>query len=287
MKEYRTLLVPHDFSDHAHQALQTAKDFAKLWSSDLHLVHILQTPAYAYAGYAPYVSGAVLPPPVDTEALRQKMAESLREVARRVGGTASEAQIHVVVGSNIADEICRLAETLDADLIVMGTHGRTGLAHVFLGSVAERTLRQAPCPVLSVPLSETDEAAANARGPEGEKSAAPDSHRRPGGQGSMETLHEAIERLEQRGFRSAFYAVDDGSLAIDDQVFAPESLVVEEVVRFEGVSDPGDESVLFALRSEDGAVLGTFNTTYGPNTSSKDAAALHRIELRPKMDRTR
>ena len=61
-----------------------------------------------------------------------------------------KVEAHVVEAAGIAEAICDAAETFGADLIVMGTHGRTGLAHVFLGSAAERTLRQAPCPVLTV-----------------------------------------------------------------------------------------------------------------------------------------
>jgi universal stress protein A len=59
-----------------------------------------------------------------------------------------------VVSGAPATAICETAEKIGADLIVMGTHGRTGIAHVFLGSVAERTIRHAPCPVLTVRGSE-------------------------------------------------------------------------------------------------------------------------------------
>ncbi len=66
----------------------------------------------------------------------------------------------------------------------------------------------------------------------------------------METLREAIARLEQRGFRQAFRATSDGKLYVTgESSLAPEELIVEETVRFEGESDPGDESVLFALRT--------------------------------------
>lgn len=80
----------------------------------------------------------------------------------------------------------------------------------------------------------------------------------------METLSEAIARLEAEGFRDAFRP-EAGRLWAEAarRFFAPETLVVEEVVRFEGPSDPGDAAILFALRSPDGAVLGTFSTSYG------------------------
>ena len=71
-------------------------------------------------------------------------------MASGVENPPGKVEAHVLEGSGIADMIIGAAEEHDADLIVMGTHGRTGLAHVFLGSVAERTLRRAPCPVLTV-----------------------------------------------------------------------------------------------------------------------------------------
>jgi nucleotide-binding universal stress UspA family protein len=74
----------------------------------------------------------------------------LRELITKIEDLPVKVEPHVVEGTAISDAICDVAEKLDADLIVMGTHGRTGLAHVFLGSVAERTLRNACCPVLTL-----------------------------------------------------------------------------------------------------------------------------------------
>jgi len=78
-----------------------------------------------------------------------------KRVLRELIGLASEhgilsASCHVVGGGPAFDEICRLAQKIPADLIVMPTHGRTGLKHVFLGSTAERVVRHSPCPVLVV-----------------------------------------------------------------------------------------------------------------------------------------
>ena len=81
----------------------------------------------------------------------------------------------------------------------------------------------------------------------------------------METLSEAIARLEAAGFRDSFRP-DAGRLWAEAaaRFFAPGALVVEEVVRFEGESDPDDQAILFALRSPAGEVRGTFATGYGP-----------------------
>ncbi|MFT5526746.1 MAG: nucleotide-binding universal stress UspA family protein, partial [Pirellulaceae bacterium] len=95
-------------------------------------------------------------PPVAFNMLdvRNGAAASLHDVASEIQKFPGKIDTHVLEGGKIDAEICDVAEKLDADLIVMGTHGRTGLAHVFLGSVAERTLRTAPCPVLTVKAPE-------------------------------------------------------------------------------------------------------------------------------------
>lgn len=148
MSDYRTFLVPYDFSTHARAALFAATDLAKRLSADLHLIHVIHSPAYAY-GYAG-MAGATVSPPIDMAEIRERAQSSLRDVADGIQRFPGKIEPHVVEGSGIAGMIRESAEKLDADLIVMGTHGRTGLAHVFLGSVAERTLRTAPCPVLTI-----------------------------------------------------------------------------------------------------------------------------------------
>jgi nucleotide-binding universal stress UspA family protein len=161
MADYRTLLVPYDFSHHARVALDTALDLARhLDGVTIHLVHVIRTPAYAYAGYTSH-AGATVPPPLDMEEVRASAIKSLDEV-REVVAALHESlpaaiETRIVEGVAIDRALCETAESLGADLIVMGTHGRTGLAHVFLGSVAERTLRRAPCPVLTVHSDEEEE----------------------------------------------------------------------------------------------------------------------------------
>ena len=152
MSDYRTFLVPYDFSAHSRAALFAATDLARRLGADLHLFHAVHTPAFAYGPY-----GAAAPPPMDLLEVRETVARSLLEVANGIVDAPGKVETHVVEGSGVADLIHRCAEQIGADLIVMGTHGRTGLAHVFLGSVAERTLRRAPCPVLTVQAPEEEE----------------------------------------------------------------------------------------------------------------------------------
>ena len=103
---------------------------------------------------------------------------------------------------------------------------------------------------------------------------------------AMETLSEALRRLERRGFRSAFRATPEGSLALEGgKPIAPETLVIDETVRFEGESDPEDEAVVFALRSQDGRLRGTFVAAFGPQMEPACAAVLHRLPPDPRPGR--
>lgn len=143
---YRVLLVPYDFSNHSRAALEAAIALARPLGADCHLLHVVQPYFTPYAA----LPGAVPPPPPNMLEVCERSMESLRHVASEFEQAPGEIVAHVVEEANVSAGVCQLAEKIDADLIVMGTHGRTGIAHVFLGSVAERTLRTAPCHVLTV-----------------------------------------------------------------------------------------------------------------------------------------
>lgn len=147
MRDFRNFLVPYDFSDHARAALFTARDLAPRYTANLHLVNVIQPPHYTYGviGYA----GAA-DPALDLTEVVASARRSLSQVGEQLRDLPGEHQTHVVEGSIVADTLCQAAERLECDLIIMGTHGRTGLSHAVLGSVAERTLREARCPVLTV-----------------------------------------------------------------------------------------------------------------------------------------
>lgn len=103
----------------------------------------------------------------------------------------------------------------------------------------------------------------------------------------METLREAIARLERRGFERSFRPLPDGRLELGpDEALDPAALVVDEVVRFEGESDPDDEAVLFALRSRDGRIRGTFVATFGTATDPACAAVMERMAPHTRRDGT-
>ncbi len=140
---FRRILVPHDFSEAATQALATAAELARDRGGRLLVLHAVT--AYPTAGL-PAVEGAVWYPPPDLVAETRRELERL--VARAVRGRgAPEVRVEVVVG-NPVDRI--LEASRRADCIVMATTGRTGLAHLLIGSVAERVVRHAAVPVLTL-----------------------------------------------------------------------------------------------------------------------------------------
>jgi nucleotide-binding universal stress UspA family protein len=153
---FRTFLVPYDFSAHSHAALAAALELAKRLDAEVHVLHVVLTPSYPYAYGVHPAAAAHLP--IDTVELREAALRSLDQMIAKLGPSSPQPKPRVVEGTAIADTIQAVAEQLGADLIVMGTHGRTGLAHVFLGSVAERTLRKAPCPVMTVQGEEEQKA---------------------------------------------------------------------------------------------------------------------------------
>jgi nucleotide-binding universal stress UspA family protein len=142
MHEIRTVLVPTDFSAGAERALDQAVALAQRCGSTIRLLHCYRLPtelelAYLSEHFEDWEEG-----------IRAGVARQLDEVAARVAGGGLTVTRELARG-HAATEIVRAAST-NADLIVMGTLGRTGMAHLLLGSVAERTVREAHCPVLVV-----------------------------------------------------------------------------------------------------------------------------------------
>jgi nucleotide-binding universal stress UspA family protein len=144
---FRTILVPVDFSDHAKRALELAIELAGKFDGDVHLLHCYQINV---GGMSPY--GLAIPENFDREvrAAAEARLDDWAEKARAAGG-----RVHTDVSPLFpATAISERAREINADLIVMGTRGLTGLKHLLLGSVAERTLQTAPCPVLTLKADE-------------------------------------------------------------------------------------------------------------------------------------
>lgn len=145
MIEIRSILAPTDFSRHAEGALRYACGLAERLGSTLHLLHVL--PDVVPVGPDP-----MLVPNYPPEYYAETEAQSREALSRAVdasGGCASTVETAVRWGDAV-DGIVGYAAEHAIDLIVVATHGRTGLSHVLLGSVAERIVREAPCPVLTI-----------------------------------------------------------------------------------------------------------------------------------------
>jgi nucleotide-binding universal stress UspA family protein len=147
-KSIEKILAAVDFSEHVEAVLHAAVDFAMKFGAELHLVHACDVRIPMLAPY-----GASIPPALIEEA-RDVAASKLDALTRRAAARGVAVSSHVT-GAPAASAIVELAEELGVDLIVIGTRGHTGLKHVLLGSVAERTLRHAPCWVLAVKESPT------------------------------------------------------------------------------------------------------------------------------------
>ncbi len=145
MIDLRRILVPTDFSKHSENALKYAVAFAEKFGAELHLLHVVQD----LAVFLPDAVTATPPmvPPVDQ--ITQAAREGLDRIIRANGLERFSAKPEVREGTPFA-EVVRFAREMEIDLIVMATHGHTGLAHMLLGSTTEKVVRKAPCPVLTV-----------------------------------------------------------------------------------------------------------------------------------------
>jgi nucleotide-binding universal stress UspA family protein len=140
----RNILVPIDFSKMSIEAIGIAKRLADGFDATIHLVHVHQF-SYPATFMGPIFSAGELPESFEEHRSKQ-LAEQLTGIASK-SGLSPRDQTHLRTGAAPFDEICRLAQEISADLIVMPTHGYTGLKHVFLGSTAERLVQHSPCPV--------------------------------------------------------------------------------------------------------------------------------------------
>src|SRR5688572_29755748 len=144
------ILVPTDFSAPSEVALAYGRTMADKFDAALHLLHIAENP---------FLRAVSVDRRSLEEAATRWLQERLTDNDRRRGAVAI-----VEHSDEPADEILRYAMSADIDLIVMGTHGRTGLARVVLGSVAEAVVRAASCPVLTVRSTESETTAAASHG---------------------------------------------------------------------------------------------------------------------------
>lgn len=151
MIDLKTILVPTDFSEPSEKALDYARALAGLLGGSLHVLHVVEVPfvhGWAVEGYV-----AALPD------FREELLRRAREEMEKLFAADERKTLRVeLVGraGNPFTEIIRYAKEKQIDLIVMGTHGHGRMAQLLLGSVAEKVVRAAPCPVLTVRHPEHD-----------------------------------------------------------------------------------------------------------------------------------
>jgi universal stress protein A len=139
------MLVPTDFSPASDIAFTYALDMAAREGSTLHLLHVIDEASFATA----YPDGFYVELPGLRAQLSDEANARLTEMAARCAAADVEATTELAVG-RAARVIAQTATRRGTDLIVIGTHGRSGFAHLMLGSVTERVVRMSPCPVLTV-----------------------------------------------------------------------------------------------------------------------------------------
>jgi nucleotide-binding universal stress UspA family protein len=143
---FEHILVPFDFGKASERALDVAIDLAKAHGSRLTLLHVCEIPAYGYAGE---LSAMDLLTPI-IEAAEKRFRELLRGTQARCPGAEGAFKVGFA-----SEEILAAVRDRACALVVMGTHGRRGIAHAVLGSVAEKVVRMSTVPVLTVRSSES------------------------------------------------------------------------------------------------------------------------------------
>ena len=146
--DYRLFLVPVDFSEHSKKTIQYARQLAALTGAGIRLLHVFQIPEYPAAFYhGLYLENEAVKIHLETAKCEATAQLSLIAEQMRANGLQAEP---ILRHGNPYEEIVNAAKELGVDLIVIGSHGYTGLGHLLLGSTADRVLQYAPCPVLVV-----------------------------------------------------------------------------------------------------------------------------------------
>jgi nucleotide-binding universal stress UspA family protein len=145
---FKTILFATDFSDGSDFAFQSALSLARKFDSKLLIVHIINEPVDLRGFYVPHISFDKL-----EEEIEQGAEKLMEKFCRTQIKDFKNYETFVLPGIPY-DEIIKKAVEFNADLIVLGTHGRTGLDHVLFGSTAEKVVRKSPVPVMTIRIKE-------------------------------------------------------------------------------------------------------------------------------------
>lgn len=144
MNLIKNILVPVDFSDYSKNALKYAINFVKMFDAKLFLIYVVEPMVYP----ADFSMGQVSLPSMDSDMMERSKSE-LEELAKKEIDPEIDCKAIVKTGKPFM-EINETASELDIDLIIISTHGHTGVEHLLFGSTAEKVVRKAPCPVLTL-----------------------------------------------------------------------------------------------------------------------------------------
>ena len=144
MEQIKKILVPIDFSDYSKNALKYAVQFAKQFNAKIYLVYVVEPMIYP----ADFSMGQVAIPSADID-LHSRAEEELRKLSKDFINGSLQVEILIKTGKPFV-EIIETASANDIDLIIIATHGHTGVEHLLFGSTAEKVVRKAPCPVLTL-----------------------------------------------------------------------------------------------------------------------------------------
>jgi nucleotide-binding universal stress UspA family protein len=142
--DWKRILCPIDFSDASKAALEAAAEVAKRYGAKVALFHAYPVPGYTFPDGSFVASSKMLD---ELSEQAQRHLEEWKAIAEGLG--IADVEIATAIGEP-AHEILAFAKAQKADLLVLGTHGRTGIQHALMGSVAERVVRRSTCPVLTV-----------------------------------------------------------------------------------------------------------------------------------------
>lgn len=150
MKAFNHILCPYDFSEFSERALQYALMLTSCSGKKLSLVHVMVNP-FLFEGGNPILQSNVLAQDLLSK-LREEEQTKLEALKSRITAEAADLNVDLIIeeDNDIGEAIFAVQERINADLIVIGSHGRKGIKRMFLGSVAETILRNSNCPVLVV-----------------------------------------------------------------------------------------------------------------------------------------
>jgi len=146
MKPFNKILIAIDFSDNSNYAFEYALTLARQFNAELTLMHVINEPVDLRGFYVPHISFEQLEKEIEAGAISMMEKFCQERLADFPG-----YQTAIVTGIPY-EEIIRKSQEIGASLIVLGTHGRTGLDHIIFGSTAERVVRGSTCPVLTIRL---------------------------------------------------------------------------------------------------------------------------------------